>query len=673
MPEVTGPNDLIQCLKGKPAEFGCALAARIALRTAPLLRNVLHPHKTSRPGGVLLPAFHVLSALTVAGAWPERFQDLLQGTRNNARLAHEAMKEIQTGIQNTIDEAVELQMYDEDIHDFELEKATISIAASAMDVILGAVEAAREMLDHREELASDRTVMDSVVEVGRKAHRAIDAANGHREVHLSANADDGEDTASPPHIVEFWQAVHEDILLGAHIDEHGDLQTALKTMSASPLWIPDIPAWASRSWSTFRDELPSDDRWEVWTNWYQDRLRGRPSDLEQEVARLSIADDHTANDPEETNSSMAPSPESRQPVQGEEDVDGLDPTGGTWGDYPLDDLLIRHENRTIHDVIRRIDMSFYVMDPDFQRDFIWNEEKQSKLIESVIMRIPLPVFYMAEDEEGRMVVVDGLQRLSTFNRFIKDELRLKLPERGEIDSRRFSELPAKIQNRVEDCNLIFYIIDSKVPEGARLDIFERVNSGEPLTRQQMRNCLFMGPATRFLKDESRSDIFCKATGRSLNAKTMRDREFVNRFCAFSLLGTEGYHGDMDEFLAQCLRRMNKLEPAALLALSKDFRRGLANNLALFGKHSFRKHVPDQTSRSVLNASFWDVMSTELSQYEEGRVAAHAGIVRESVYDLLADEEFNKAISYGTNDTKQVRIRFDMTRQSLRETFDDLKD
>ena len=93
----------------------------------------------------------------------------------------------------------------------------------------------------------------------------------------------------------------------------------------------------------------------------------------------------------------------------EQDVEGLDTQDGSWGDYPIDALLIRHETRTVFDVIRRIDKGRYVMDPDFQRDFIWPEDKQSKLIESVLMRIPLPVFYLAEDREGRMIVVDGLQ------------------------------------------------------------------------------------------------------------------------------------------------------------------------------------------------------------------------------------------------------------------------
>ena len=357
------------------------------------------------------------------------------------------------------------------------------------------------------------------------------------------------------------------------------------------------------------------------------------------------------------------------PIEAEE-LEGLDQVSAPWGDYPLDDLLIRSENRTIHDVIRRINQSSYVMDPDFQRDFIWPEDKQSKLIESVIMRIPLPVFYMAEDDEGRMVVVDGLQRLSTFQRFLTDALRLKLPGRIELDGQRFSDLSSKIQNRVEDCNLTFYIIDSKVPERARLDIFERVNSGLPLTRQQMRNCLFMGEATRFLKKESQTETFLEATGRSLNIKTMRDREFVNRFCAFQLLGVDEYHGDMDDFLARCLRRMNAMEAVFLLELSNEFRCGLANNFLLFERHAFRKHKPDQENRSVLNASFWDVMSTGLSRYEKHCVTSGADVLREAIYGLLENQEFNTAITYGPNDARKVRTRFTMVRETLQEILGD---
>ena len=340
----------------------------------------------------------------------------------------------------------------------------------------------------------------------------------------------------------------------------------------------------------------------------------------------------------------------------QEQIEGLGGDSGEfWHDYPIDDLLIRHESRTVYDVLRRIKRGQFVMNPDFQRDFVWDESKQSKLIESVIMRIPLPVLYLAEDDKGRMIVVDGLQRLSTFKRFVDHELRLKLPDRPPLHGKRFRDLAPKLQNRVEDCNLILYVIDQRVPEQARLDIFDRVNSGVPLTRQQMRNSLYTGVATRFLRAEANTELFLDATGRSLRVSTMRDREFVNRFCAFQILELTEYR-DMDQFLAAGLRTMNK-EPGLLEQLSADFRSSLKNNLHLFGKHAFRKHLPGQDNRSVLNASLWDVMSTGLARYSESRIRDRADSLREAFFSLMEDEEFVVAITYGPNDPKRVAYRF----------------
>ena len=351
----------------------------------------------------------------------------------------------------------------------------------------------------------------------------------------------------------------------------------------------------------------------------------------------------------------------------DEELEGLDEESASFGEYPIDEFLIRHETRTIEGAVKRIEKHHYIMNPDFQRDFIWPEDKQSKLIESVIMRIPLPVFYMAENDKGQMIVVDGLQRMSTFQRFLKDELKLKLGSENPLHNQRFSDLSPKLQNRIEDCNLIFYVIDEKVPERARLDIFDRVNSGVKLTRQQMRNSIFMGAATRFLKAETQTDIFQEATGGSLNWKTMRDREFVNRFCAFQLLGVDTYRGDMDDFLARCLRKMNQMESTDLSKLSAAFRRGLENNYMLFGKHAFRKKRPER--RSVLNASFWDVMSTGFSRYTKDQLQARAPSIRRAVYDLLENKDFENAITSGTNDLQQVKTRFQMTRSIFREIID----
>lgn len=353
-----------------------------------------------------------------------------------------------------------------------------------------------------------------------------------------------------------------------------------------------------------------------------------------------------------------------------EEPEGIGEGDDPESDYPLDQVLIRNETRTVHDILRRMGQGRYIMDPDFQRDFVWDPIKQSKLIESVLMRIPLPVLYLAEDDKGDMIVVDGLQRLSTFRAFVDGNLRLRLKEKPELNGKSFYDLSAGLQNRIEDCNLILYVIDHNVPERAKLDIFERVNSGIPLTRQQMRNSLYNGEGTRFLKRETETPLFLKSTGGSLNKNTMRDREFVNRFCAFQLFPLDQYGGEMDEFLADALIKMKSMKAEDIDELSSQFQTALKNNFCVFGRHAFRKRQRDQEGRSVINASLWDVMTTGLSRIDTHTVSTHADALQEGFYRLMEDEDFKAAITYGTNATRRVTARFGIAKGLFKEVFGD---
>lgn len=354
-----------------------------------------------------------------------------------------------------------------------------------------------------------------------------------------------------------------------------------------------------------------------------------------------------------------------------EKVEGYEnPTPGGWADYPLDELAIRDERRTAEDVVRRIKNGRFVLDPDFQRGFVWDKKKQSRLIESILMRIPLPVFYVAEDAEGRFVVVDGRQRLTTLQRFLSGELRLDLEDRAELHKKKFKDLDARWQNRVEDCQLHFYIIDHAVPERARLDIFERVNGGEVLTRQQMRNAIYNGPATEFLRVEAESELFKDATGRSLDTDKMQDREFVNRFCSFHLLDIATYKGDMDDWLARGLMKLGKLGPDEVIDLRARFQRALRNNLSVFGPHAFRKHRNLDQKRSVVNTSLFDVMMATLAVVDEVAINVHADGLRQAFYRLMDNDRFTNAITFGTNQTDKVKTRFEIATKAIAEVFGD---
>lgn len=348
-----------------------------------------------------------------------------------------------------------------------------------------------------------------------------------------------------------------------------------------------------------------------------------------------------------------------------EEPEGIeDPFEAGWDDYPLDAVFVRTEPRTVGDVVDRIERQRYILDPEFQRDFVWQVPKQSKLIESCIMRIPLPVFYVAEAPDGRIIVVDGLQRLTTFYRFMRNQFRLtglgsRDPEsKHPLENKLFKELSITLQERVADTPLTMYILDAKAPERARLDIFERVNSGEPLTRQQMRNALYNGPATTWLKEVVAGPVFQNATGGSLNSRTMRDREAVNRFCAFRLLGTGGYRGDMDSFLAQGLSALAGQDAEQREQLRIGFDEAMALNVDLFGEHAFRKSLANGPSatRSVINISLFEVCAVTMCRL--GRLhARQRDYLRDSIVGLLAAPRFVNAITYSTNSTSQVRERF----------------
>ncbi|SEH09074.1 DUF262 domain-containing protein [Candidatus Venteria ishoeyi] len=379
-----------------------------------------------------------------------------------------------------------------------------------------------------------------------------------------------------------------------------------------------------------------------------------------------------------------------------ETIEGLDNSQSIgWEEYPLDSVFVRTEQRTVSEVVKRIKAGRYELNPEFQRDFVWPEDKQSRLIESCLMRIPLPVFYVAEAKDGRIIVVDGLQRLTTFYRFMNNEFALsglgadknESEQKHPWNHQHFDDLPITLQERVEDTQLILYILDAKAPERAKLDIFERVNGGVPLTRQQMRNCLYNGQATQWLKKAANLKIFQEVTGGALDQKSMRDREAINRFCAFYLLGEKQYKESrsMDNFLAKALEKMNTLSETALNDLMSAFEHSMRINQKLFGKHAFRKSlfnqelslyqsIPNISHRSKFNVSLFDVCSVLLTaKIYKNMDKAFEEYVRTEIYTLITYEDFDTSIRQFTNKIHMVEIRFSRARKFLENAIKNYKE
>mgnify|MGYP000603954578 CR=1 FL=1 len=171
-----------------------------------------------------------------------------------------------------------------------------------------------------------------------------------------------------------------------------------------------------------------------------------------------------------------------------------------------------------------------------------NKPEENELIESVIMQIPLPLIYLAENEDGKLVVVDGRQRLTTFFQFLDNEFRLKdLKILPQINGMNFNELEeshlySRYVTIIEDTQLVVQIIKYPTKDRVRFDIFDRVNrGGTPLNKQEMRNALYQGNATKLLDELSKMKSFKDATGGAISPKHMKDKYVILRALCFYLL------------------------------------------------------------------------------------------------------------------------------------------
>ncbi|AWL41083.1 MULTISPECIES: DUF262 domain-containing protein [unclassified Streptomyces] len=352
-------------------------------------------------------------------------------------------------------------------------------------------------------------------------------------------------------------------------------------------------------------------------------------------------------------------------------------------DSPFDPDLIEVQTRnpTVGLLLNRIRRKTIDLAPDFQRRAgIWTMKAQSRLIESLLLRITLPTLYAAEGEEDTWAIVDGVQRLSTIARFVAPEtigsepLRLTgLEYLTEFDGCTFTDLPGRLQTRIEETELVVLLIRRGTPEEVKFNIFARINTGgRALTRQELRHALIPGPARTFLAHLASSDAFREATGGSVSSERMSDREMCLRFVAFSLTPPDEYtSGDFDRFLRQAMHQVNSLDPEAREHLRLRFLTAMDASHAVLGDHAFRKRFRDTNRRSPVNKALFESQSVTLSTYAPHEIdilqQRHAE-VEEGFLDLMDDGDFFNAVSAGTGDINKVRLRFRLLDEMFQEVL-----
>lgn len=298
--------------------------------------------------------------------------------------------------------------------------------------------------------------------------------------------------------------------------------------------------------------------------------------------------------------------------------------------YPMAEVKIEKAQFSISEIKKHvIERGTLIIDPEFQRNKVWNSKQKCELVESILMGIPIPIMYLFEQKDGRRQVVDGRQRITTIVEFLNNEFplkNLKILKGKNFNNCCFKDLDPKYQIRFEDYQLFFYIIQPPTAERVKYDIFDRVNrGGTRLNNQEMRNALYQGKATTLLKDLSESQQFLIATGYGIKSERMKDRYVILRLISFYMLRNnwfEGnsisYKGDLEDFLAKCMIYINeKMSNEKINNIKNIFINAMEKIHRIVGDDAFRfNRRKNDSQRRPINMLLFEALGYMFMDAEE---------------------------------------------------------
>lgn len=366
-----------------------------------------------------------------------------------------------------------------------------------------------------------------------------------------------------------------------------------------------------------------------------------------------------------------------------------------------EDISISVKKVSMDTIVRRLEQNKINFSPDFQRVEVWDSQRKSRLIESLMLNIPIPMYYIAADENDVWTVVDGLQRLSTIRDFVVGKKYLDSETRDpnlkgegfelcdlefwpQYNGCTLNKLPSHLYNRIMETEFNFTIVDPRTPEDVKRNIFKRINTGGvQLSQQEIRHALYPGTAANLLKVLAQSAEFIQATQNSIKSQRMEDRELVLRFVAFLVRDYTTYRTQpVDDWLADTMLilnsapefksrdilrlintgklALNEIRTTDIKHISIQFQIAMLRAKLLFGRHAFRRSYGNGKRKPINKSLFetWGVVLGKLTTEEFEKLKTNKHSLLNDYHELLDREEFVNAISRDSMKKTSVVYRFE---------------
>lgn len=331
---------------------------------------------------------------------------------------------------------------------------------------------------------------------------------------------------------------------------------------------------------------------------------------------------------------------------------------------------------TLHGWVNRGKLN---LQPEFQRYFVWNKSKASRLIESLLLDIPIPVIYVAEEQNNTYSVVDGQQRLTSIWAFINgkfpdgQEFRLSsLQVMTELNRKSFKNLEPELQEKILSYVIRVIVIEKNSDPDVKFEMFERLNLGaEKLNEQELRNCIYRGNYNNLLRELAQNPYLLKVIGSTTPHARMIDRQLILRFFAMWRSSHLKYKSPMKRFLNSEMEKHCNINDKGIAEMRSIFEKSIEMAYIVFGCHAFRRFNPGKDGsingswETKLNVALWDTILYNFSYYEKPQVIPIADRIREEFLDLMThDSTFVEYITSTTDKPERIQYRAEEWRKRL---------
>lgn len=328
-------------------------------------------------------------------------------------------------------------------------------------------------------------------------------------------------------------------------------------------------------------------------------------------------------------------------------------------DIDLSSLIERIEESTLY--LRPISQR-----PDFQRQYVWTDSLASRLIESLLLNVPIPPCYFSQNADYEFDVIDGQQRIYSIYRFLRNEFELlNLEVMSELNGCKFKDLSRRLQRQIETHTLRAIVVTHDSDPEIQFDVFERLNTNTmPMNAQELRNCIYRGKLNDLLGELALYKPWLEILGKQRPDKRLRDEELILRFFAFYVKKAKNYQTPQKKWLNSVAEDGQKYSERKIKKLENAWKKAVDNCLIIYSPDECFRRKNKNGRRSVINRALMDLLMISLADKDEEEVEQNSKRFRTLYENVLENEEFQDLIGRSIDHKKRTLRRFEIWNHEL---------